>query len=147
MKSIQEWLYELPEPYRRVALRYHSNYSKMGKADCLANALVLGFKWSSSEEGREYWSKVHEMCISGKFAKEPTPRRTYYKPKEKKSIKAQFIKSNEYAGVKIKKKPFQPKTDIKMIKEVESILMAKYYPDLDSALEDFYKPINKQTKN
>lgn len=121
MKTVEEWLSELPEPYRRVALRYHSNYSKMGKADCLANALVLGFKWSSSKEGSKYWKEVHEMCINDSFPVDP------HLPK--------------------KVKHHTTKNDIKLIKEVESMLMAKYYPNLDSALEDLYKPINNQTKN
>lgn len=93
--SVEEWLYHLPEPYRTKALRHHSFYNKLGNADCLANALVLAFKWGSTSEGGAYWREVHTRCLRGEFDKliidGKITRRVAYKPPISKKDKVKLI--------------------------------------------------------
>jgi len=95
IKSVEEWLYHLPEPYRNKALRHHSFYNKLGNADSVANALVLAFKWTSSSEGGAYWREVHGRCVNGEFdniIKEVkiTPK-VVYKPQITKKEKVKLL--------------------------------------------------------
>lgn len=67
MKTIKEWLNEMPEPYRSQSINNHEGYKGLGYAGSLSIALILAFKWSSTMEGTKYWEKVNAMCLSGEF--------------------------------------------------------------------------------
>ena len=60
MKTIKEWLMELPEPIRSRALKYESdpidNWNETTYN--MNNALLCAFKWVATKEGGDYWAKV-----------------------------------------------------------------------------------------
>ena len=63
MKTIREWLNELPEPIRSRAIRNTENESDT-LLDTITdvnfkNALWVAFIWSNTPEGHNYWGSVH----------------------------------------------------------------------------------------
>lgn len=70
MKTIKEYLNELPEPYKTQALK---NIESI-KTDCFAISLedaILGaFLWDFSPEGHDYWQDLHDGIKADKFAEE-----------------------------------------------------------------------------
>jgi hypothetical protein len=63
MKTIKEWLMELPEPVRSRALKYDK---EMHKFNCgsMQSALGAAFTWHETEEKSDYWTYVY----NGKYA-------------------------------------------------------------------------------
>lgn len=55
MKTIKQWLEELPEPYRTQALEN----LKSDKYDSIEKALLNAFDWWNSPEGWNYWSEFY----------------------------------------------------------------------------------------
>jgi hypothetical protein len=61
LKTIKEWLSELPEPYRTQALK-NTNQRELGEtANSLNNALSLAFVWDRTEQGHSYWEDLIEL--------------------------------------------------------------------------------------
>lgn len=60
MKTIREWLSELPEPYRSQALDYENQQSSCWDVlvKCKSDALSLGLVWWKTKEGYDYWDTV-----------------------------------------------------------------------------------------
>ena len=60
MKTIREWLEELPEPYRTQAIDNTSESVLMIEKESLSEAVLVAFSWWDSPEGLEYWSDFHD---------------------------------------------------------------------------------------
>ncbi len=70
MKTIREWLEELPEPYRTQAI---NNYDLLGPyppfiespydIETLWSAVLNAFDWSESKEGNHYWDEFHNTLL------------------------------------------------------------------------------------
>lgn len=65
MKTIREWLEELPEPYRTQALENCNSMrlSISGLSDIVETsriAIMSAFHWDSSPEGFHYWDELYE---------------------------------------------------------------------------------------
>jgi hypothetical protein len=56
MKKISEWLNELPEPQRTLALENFSSEDVM--VDKLSLALLRGFCWRNTPQKHQYWSEL-----------------------------------------------------------------------------------------
>ena len=60
MKTIKEWLMELPDPVRSRALKYESepidNWNETTYN--MNKALLHAFKWVATKEGSDYWGYV-----------------------------------------------------------------------------------------
>lgn len=72
MKTIKEWLSELPEPYRGQAL---ANYDPLfagvsRQVPDLSTAISSAFEWNKTTEGIDYWSMA--FTVSEKII-EPSP--------------------------------------------------------------------------
>jgi len=66
IKPIEDWLKELPEPYRSKALYTRIEYPLSDRlTKSLAEALVFGFNWKSTDEGHDYWDKVDNTILRG----------------------------------------------------------------------------------
>lgn len=62
-KTIEEWLTELPQPYRTQALtnwRKCDWLSKHNKEKSLTGAIMYGFEWDATPEGHKYWERIAE---------------------------------------------------------------------------------------
>jgi len=56
-KRISEWLEELPEPIRTKALdNFKEQNCKNIKVSSLLSAIAMGFVWSKTPEGSNYWN-------------------------------------------------------------------------------------------
>lgn len=79
MKTNKEWLSELPDGYRELALANYDNCdvyqcTDEDTAPTMAGALCNSFQWKDSPEGREFWDAVH--CYyrdSSRFGAPPLP--------------------------------------------------------------------------
>lgn len=63
MKTIKEWLEELPEPYRTQALELYDTYwgdKDVPKTVSLPEALRGAFVWGNTTQGYEYWSSLYK---------------------------------------------------------------------------------------
>lgn len=60
MKTIEQWLNELPDGYRERALRNTPKHRLSLEDDFLPEALNKAFSWADSQEGRDFWYKVYE---------------------------------------------------------------------------------------
>ena len=60
MKTIREWLEELPEPYRTQAIDNTSESDLMIEEESLADAVIGAFSWNESPEGEIYWGDFHD---------------------------------------------------------------------------------------
>jgi hypothetical protein len=56
MKTIEQHLNELPEPYRTKALKYIEPETTQTQSEALMDA----FNWSDSKEGFHYWDKLYD---------------------------------------------------------------------------------------
>ncbi len=56
MKTIKEWLMELPEPVRSRALKYEIGFNDVHI--CLTAAIGTAFTWAATKEGSDYWGYV-----------------------------------------------------------------------------------------
>jgi len=59
MKTILEWLQELPEPYRSEAIDNVVKAKRTQKRDSLEDALLSAFSWEETKQGWEYWDNLH----------------------------------------------------------------------------------------
>lgn len=73
MKTIKEWLEELPEPYRTQAIdnmnqatERHGLRVDLIEEESLSKALCGAFSWALSKEGASYWSYLYEMKLNKK---------------------------------------------------------------------------------
>ena len=72
MKTIREWLSELPEPYRSQALEnvdekfIEYGYNK-NRCKSISTAILYAFDWSLSKQGHKYWDLLHIELIKNKF--------------------------------------------------------------------------------
>lgn len=71
MKTIKEWLSELPEPYKTQALTAYAIYpfpsSLNQSTDSLQSAVDEGFNWEKTEQGNEYWENLSGVINEGKL--------------------------------------------------------------------------------
>jgi hypothetical protein len=65
MKTIKEYLEELPEPWKSQALE-NCDAEPTDSAPSRDKALSMAFTWSSSPEGHEYWSTAQASFFEGK---------------------------------------------------------------------------------
>lgn len=65
MKTIRQWLKELPEPYKKQALMnlttipYRSGIDNED-AGSMRGALYVAFEWDKSPEGHYYWEDLKD---------------------------------------------------------------------------------------
>ena len=59
MKTIEQHLNELPEPYRTQALKYYEPQTEQTQSA----ALIYAFDWRESEEGFHYWDKLYDRLV------------------------------------------------------------------------------------
>lgn len=65
MKTIKEWLNEIPEPeIREAALRNMDLEYKDVERDCLSDAIHASFSWGSSIEGVDFWRDFYNNLIN-----------------------------------------------------------------------------------
>jgi hypothetical protein len=62
MKTVKEWLQELPEPYRTQSLENCTNPDEEVKL--LSEALGYGFYWGRTKQGYMYWSDIFDNIHS-----------------------------------------------------------------------------------
>lgn len=63
MKTIREWLEELPEPYRTQAID-NTMERELSQAEPSMHEAILGaFVWEETIEGFYYWAKLHHKFI------------------------------------------------------------------------------------
>lgn len=79
MKTIEYWLRKLPKGYRERALgaRKKQGCNQPSKTKSLIGALVLGFYWNKTNEGKEFWYAVYTWACHKKSAPQlpPLPKR------------------------------------------------------------------------
>ena len=64
MKTIKEWLEELPEPYRSQALENAEKEKSLeGLEPSLGQALLAGFRWSNTNQGHAYWGELRAELV------------------------------------------------------------------------------------
>ena len=61
MKTVEQWLNELPEPYRTQALEQTDNSDLRRLEPSMYITLGGMFVWSESHEGNEYWRQSSEV--------------------------------------------------------------------------------------
>ena len=67
MKTIYEWLNELPQPYKSQALynfeafmhRGNRQYLKTNTYDYMCQAINSAMHWEGTPQGHEYWNRIH----------------------------------------------------------------------------------------
>lgn len=66
MKTVKQWLEELPEEYREKALK--NAYPEMlnYQFESQEQALPNSFGWSYSPEGFDYWNNLYESLLKTK---------------------------------------------------------------------------------
>jgi hypothetical protein len=66
MKTIENWLYVLPDVYRELALaaakKQGGKHIKYIKTSSLTGALNIAFRWSFTDEGSEFWNALTDEC-------------------------------------------------------------------------------------
>jgi hypothetical protein len=65
MKTIEEWLDELPKSKRQAAINNILDQQPDAlefKVDSLGEAIASGFKWDATPEGVEYWNELTEKA-------------------------------------------------------------------------------------
>ena len=63
MKTIEQHLQDLPEPYRAQALKNMWWEDKDNRYELQSKALQQAFKWWSSNEGIKYWYDLHRLIL------------------------------------------------------------------------------------
>ena len=63
MKTIKEWLEELPEPYRTRAIENTGEKRLSMYAVSLPEAIAGAFAWIDSPQGDIYWIDVYRTLI------------------------------------------------------------------------------------
>lgn len=62
MKTIYEWIQELPEPHRSRAMKYEEKDWGCQKKS-IKDAILCAFVWDKADEGHYYW----ELVLEGKY--------------------------------------------------------------------------------
>lgn len=60
MKTIREWLEELPMPYRTQAIENTSELVLKVEKAYLSESLLCSFYWRNSPQGLDYWSDFYD---------------------------------------------------------------------------------------
>ena len=60
MKTVKEWLEELPDGYMERALKNLDPDLYGTYAGSMTNAISWGFRWDKSPEGIEFWAAVYD---------------------------------------------------------------------------------------
>ena len=61
-KFVIEWLRELPEPYKGMALVYKRQaYTTSVREPNMAEAIAAAFAWNATDEGYLFWKNVHDF--------------------------------------------------------------------------------------
>lgn len=63
MKTIEEWLEELPDGYRQLALNNCRKSSLQKKVESIEMSIDRGFVWEDSFEGWDFWDKVYSHYV------------------------------------------------------------------------------------
>lgn len=63
MKTIREWLEELPEPYRTQAIENVVERNPFELAENIEQALWMAFSWMNSPQGGDYWCSLHDKLM------------------------------------------------------------------------------------
>ncbi len=71
MKTIQQWLSELPEPFRTHALKNAWPSKLSRECDTIYNALDISCWWNETPEGKAFWNDVDEHYRSGRKMPDP----------------------------------------------------------------------------
>lgn len=64
MKTVREWLNELPDGYRERALANYDDAYPAPQPN-IYEGLGMAFDWKSSPEGEEFWEKVYNHYQKG----------------------------------------------------------------------------------
>ena len=85
MKTITDYLKELPYPYNKLALANEDKeyYDYLSNADSKADALAFAFDWSESNQGWVFWSMVCDWCKDNSKPLPPLPENTVLEDEEK----------------------------------------------------------------
>ena len=142
MKTVKEWLLDLPDNIRFQALENHKGYKgKYGYSGSLYIALQLAFKWSSTPEGREFWDKIAQVAkktdkVFASDVERYLPKVKVKQPKENKEKPLKEPKLKKLKAVKTRK----PRKERKR-KGVDEDVVSKgiVYQSLDEALQDIYQ--------
>lgn len=62
-KTIREWLLELPEPYRSLALKNMFKGDREIDSENEIEALRAAFTWAYSPQGYEYWRNLKKALF------------------------------------------------------------------------------------
>jgi len=88
MKTVKEWLQELPDGYRERALGQMLDADRV--VDSINYALVYGLNWLQSNEGFAFWNEMYNHYLSGTslppLPEEPKPQYYAVQPVEPPTI-------------------------------------------------------------
>ena len=59
MKTVKEWLFDLNEPYKSQSFLNAPPNTLNTPVASMSEALRMAFWWACTEQGYEYWSKLH----------------------------------------------------------------------------------------
>lgn len=74
MKTIKEWLEELPEPHRSRALNNADKRDFNVEYNSMRKTILGSFVWSKSPEGLDYWREISQGNYSAKPPYETTAK-------------------------------------------------------------------------
>jgi hypothetical protein len=57
-KSLTSWYNELPEPIKSEAIENCKRNPDTIVADSLYSAILVGFMWTTSKQGYQYWNNI-----------------------------------------------------------------------------------------
>lgn len=67
MKTVKEWLEELPEPQSGLALKNTSKAKLKLPRKSLLEALMSAFNFTASEQGYDYWEQVVDGVVENEY--------------------------------------------------------------------------------
>jgi len=72
-KTIKDWLMELPDGYRDLAIKNFDEGSlNLTTSSDVADALLGAFDWAASPQGHDFWEQVYKWC-AGEATLPPLP--------------------------------------------------------------------------
>lgn len=83
-KLISEWLKELPDGYRELALANFKNTGSISHklVQDIGSAIHFGFDWGDTKEGDDFWYNVfNALTTNEKFPHLPKPKFEVWRPK------------------------------------------------------------------
>ena len=86
MKTIEEWLQELPVEYRDKALANLRPTNRYLRGHILSAAICEAFYWRESPEGSDFWGKVYNQILEQEQQQQSVstkPKREHAKPVRK----------------------------------------------------------------